>query len=380
MAEKRDYYEVLGVNKDASDAEIKAAYRKLAKKYHPDLHPDDKQAEAAFKEVNEAYEVLSDSTKRSNYDQFGTADPSQGGFGGGYGGAGFGGDGFGFGDIFESFFGGDIFGGGRSRNAPRQGRSLEVDLTITFEEAAFGTKKTITVPREENCPDCKGTGAKDGTAKETCPDCKGSGTVYRVQNTPLGRMQTQSACPKCRGTGTIIKETCPKCAGRGRVRRAARLSINVPAGIDNGQKISLRGEGEPGVNGGPAGDLYVRIVVRPHKLFRREGYNVHCDMPIPFAVAALGGEVEVPTLDGKVKYTIPEGTQTGTAFRLRNRGIQVLQGKSRGDMIVHAHIEVPRGLNQQQKDLLRAFEDSLTGKEYKEQKSFIDKIKDLFNN
>lgn len=376
MAEKRDYYEVLGVAKDASDADIKAAYRKLAKKYHPDLHPGDAEAESAFKEVNEAYEVLSDSTKRSNYDQYGTADPSQGGFGG----SGYGGDGFGFGDIFESFFGGDIFGGGRTRNGPAQGRSLEVDLTITFEEAAFGAKKDITVPREESCPDCKGTGAKDGTAKETCSDCGGRGTVYRVQNTPLGQMRTQSACPKCRGTGSIIKETCPKCSGRGRIRRTARISINVPAGIDHGQKISLRGEGEPGVNGGPAGDLYVRILVRPHKLFKREGYTVHCEMPIPFAVAALGGEVEVPTLDGKVKYTIPEGTQTGASFRLRNRGIQVLQGRTRGDMIVHVHIEVPKGLSQQQKDLLRSFEDSLTGKEYKEQKSFFEKIKDLFNN
>lgn len=378
MAEKRDYYEVLGVSKDASDADIKSAYRKMAKKYHPDLHPGDKEAEANFKEVSEAYEVLSDSTKRSNYDQYGTADPSQGGFGGGYAG-GFGGDGFGFGDIFESFFGGDVFGGGRTRNGPRQGRSLEVDLTITFEEAAFGAKKEINVTREENCPDCHGTGAKDGTAKETCSECGGRGTVYRVQNTPLGRMQTQSACPKCGGTGTIIKDPCTKCSGRGRIRRAAKISINVPAGIDNGQKISLRGEGEPGVNGGPAGDLYVRIIVRPHKIFRRDGYTVHIDMPIPYSVATLGGEVEVPTLDGKVKYNIPEGTQTGTAFRLRNKGIQVLQGRSRGDMIVHVNIEVPKGLTQEQKDLLRAFEDSLTGKEYKEQKSFIDKIKDLFN-
>lgn len=381
MAQKRDYYEVLGVSKGASDEEIKKAYRRLAKENHPDLHPGDAACEERFKEVNEAYSVLSDTQKRQQYDQFGFDGPQgAGGFGGGYGGAGGFGGGFGgfdMGDIFDSFFGGDIFGGGRRANGPVAGNDLEYDLRITFEEAAFGCQREIQILREENCESCQGSGAKNGTAKETCPDCQGTGQVRRVQNTPLGRMQSVGACPKCRGAGTIIKEPCPSCGGRGRMRKTRTINFKVPAGIDNGQRISLRGEGEAGLRGGPSGDLYIRVHVQPHKLFRRQGFNILCEVPVPVTTAILGGDIEVPTLEGKTTYHIPEGTQPGTNFTLRNQGIQQLGGRGRGDLILTCKVEIPRKLSDKQREALKSFESALTGREYKESKSFFDKMKDF---
>ena len=377
MAVKRDYYEVLGLDRNASDEDIKKAYRTMAKQYHPDLHPGDKEAEAKFKEVNEAYATLSDSQKKARYDQFGHEDPMAGGGGGAsYGGAGF----EDLGDIFSSFFGGDLFGGGRQRrNGPQQGNDLEYELRITFEEAAFGARKDITITREALCDECGGTGAKKGTSPETCPDCQGRGQVVSYQNTPLGRIQTQRPCSRCGGKGKIIKESCTHCAGRGRVRKNPKITINVPAGIDNGQRINLRGEGEPGINGGPSGDLYVRIAVTPHRLFKRDGYNLMLEIPITFPQATLGASIEVPSLEGKINYDIPEGTQTGTIFRLRNKGIQVLNSKSRGDLFITVKVEIPRSLNSQQKKLLRDFDSSMTGKENKESKSFFDKMKEIWD-
>ena len=360
MAEKRDYYEVLGVQKSASEDELKKAYRKLAKENHPDLHPGDKECEARFKEINEAYEVLSDPDKRAKYDKFGHAafDPSQG-----FGGSGFGGfEGFGdfggFGDIFSDIFG---FGGGggRNPNAPRKGDNLRASLNIKFEEAAFGTKKDVTVARIEQCPDCKGTGCADGTTAEVCPDCKGSGQVKSTQRTPFGMMQSNVQCPKCKGRGKIIHSPCHTCRGIGSIRRQHKVNINVPAGIDDGQTISLRGQGNSGINGGPAGDLLVTILVQPHARFEREGTSILLDQEISFAKAALGAEIEVPTLDGKVKLTIPEGTQTGTMFRLKGKGVPYLRSTGRGDQFVTVRVVVPKGLNAKQKEALKAFSETL---------------------
>lgn len=358
MADKRDYYEVLGLEKSASDEEIKKSYRKLAKQYHPDLHPGDKECEEKFKEIGEAYEVLSDPDKKAKYDQYGHAafDPNAG-FGGGFSG-GFGdfGD---LGDILGNIFGGGFGGFGGSsaqrRNAPQKGESLRVRLSVNFEEAAFGCKKEISIPRIEDCEDCKGTGCKPGTSPDTCPDCNGTGTVRTQQRTPFGVMASTGACRKCGGTGKIVKEPCVKCGGKGKVRRQRTISVNIPAGIDDGQTISLRGQGHAGVNGGPAGDLLITVSVKAHPLFEREGASVLFDMPISFVQAALGAEVEVPTLDGKVKYTIPEGTQTGTTFRLRGKGIPYLNGSSRGDQFVTVYIETPKNLSKEQKELLRKF-------------------------
>lgn len=359
MAEKRDYYEVLGVQKSASEDELKKAYRKLAKENHPDLHPGDKECEARFKEINEAYEVLSDPDKRAKYDKFGHAafDPNQG-FGGGFGGfEGFG-DFGGFGDIFSDIFG---FGGGggRNPNAPRKGDNLRASLNIKFEEAAFGTKKDVTVARIEQCPDCKGTGCADGTTAEVCPDCKGSGQVKSTQRTPFGMMQSNVQCPKCKGRGKIIHSPCHTCRGIGSIRRQHKVNINVPAGIDDGQTISLRGQGNSGINGGPAGDLLVTILVQPHARFEREGTSILLDQEISFAKAALGAEIEVPTLDGKVKLTIPEGTQTGTMFRLKGKGVPYLRSTGRGDQFVTVRVVVPKGLNAKQKEALKAFSETL---------------------
>lgn len=360
MAEKRDYYEVLGVQKSASEDELKKAYRKLAKENHPDLHPGDKECEARFKEINEAYEVLSDPDKRAKYDKFGHAafDPSQGFGGGGFGGfEGFG-DFGGFGDIFSDIFG---FGGGggRNPNAPRKGDNLRASLNIKFEEAAFGTKKDVTVARIEQCPDCKGTGCADGTTAEVCPDCKGSGQVKSTQRTPFGMMQSNVQCPKCKGRGKIIHSPCHTCRGIGSIRRQHKVNINVPAGIDDGQTISLRGQGNSGINGGPAGDLLVTILVQPHARFEREGTSILLDQEISFAKAALGAEIEVPTLDGKVKLTIPEGTQTGTMFRLKGKGVPYLRSTGRGDQFVTVRVVVPKGLNAKQKEALKAFSETL---------------------
>ena len=361
MADKRDYYEVLGVKKDASQDEIKKAFRKLTKENHPDLHPGDKACEERFKEANEAYEVLSDEEKRKKYDQFGFAafDPNAGFNGGGFGGFdGFGGFG-GFGDIFGDLFSG--FGGAtRSNpNAPRRGESLRATLNISFEEAAFGCKKEVTIARVETCPDCKGTGCAPGTTPEICPDCKGTGSVTVNQRTPFGVMQSSSPCSKCRGTGKIIHQPCKTCRGMGSIRRQHKIEVNIPAGIDDGQTISKPGGGNAGVNGGPAGDLLVSVIVRPHARFERDGTSVLLEQEISYAQATLGAEVEVPTLDGKVKLTIPEGTQPGAVFRLRGKGIPFLRGSGRGDQFVSVTIKVPKNLTGSQKELLRQFAASM---------------------
>lgn len=364
MAEKRDYYEVLGVEKGASDDEIKKAYRKMAKANHPDLHPDDKECEARFKEINEAYEVLSDPDKRAKYDQYGHAafDPSSG-FGG-PGGPGFGGFG-GFGDIFSDLFGGgfgDIFGGGgQQRSGPRRGENLRARVQISFEEAAFGCNKEINVGRVEACPDCKGSGCAPGTTPEVCPDCKGTGSVRTTQRTPFGMVQSTGPCKKCGGRGKIVHQPCPKCGGRGAVRKNQKINIKIPAGIDDGQTISLRGQGNAGQDGGAQGDLLVTVMVKPHPLFERDGNSILMEMPITFAQAALGAEIEVPTIDGKVKLTIPEGTQPGSVFRLRGKGIPYLQSKGggRGDQFVTIMVTVPKNMTAEQKERLRAYAEAM---------------------
>ncbi len=375
--EKRDYYEVLGVSKDADEAAIKRAFRKAAKENHPDLHPGDKAAEARFKEINEAYEVLSDSEKRARYDQYGHAgvDPNFGA-GGGYGGAGF--EDFDLGSIFESFFGGGMGGSAQRRNAPQRGSSLQVALTLSFEEAAFGCEKDISVNRTEQCGHCHGTGAKAGTQPETCPTCHGTGQVRTTQRSPLGTFSSTSPCRACGGRGKIIKEPCADCRGSGQVHKRRTIHVKIPAGIDEGQQLPLRGEGNCGVNGGPNGDILVAIRIRPHALFERQGISVLCDVPITFTQACLGAELEVPTLDGKVKYQMPEGTQEGTTFRLKGKGIPVLGRSGRGDQYVTVHIEVPKELNEKQKDLLRQFSESVGDQNYKRRQSFFDKIKKAF--
>ena len=377
MAEKRDYYEVLGVSKNASEDEIKRAYKKLARKYHPDMNPGDKEAEEKFKEVNEANEVLSNPEKKAKYDQFGFAgvDPNYGAGQGGYGGAG----GFDFGDlgdIFGSFFGGGFGGGGRRNpNAPQRGESIRASLSVDFTEAAFGCEKSITIDRSEQCPTCKGKGCAPGTTPEVCTQCHGTGTVTQAQRTPFGMMQSQTVCPKCRGKGQIIHQPCPDCRGAGAVRKRRTIQVNIPAGIDNGQTISLRGQGHSGKNGGPAGDLLITVMVRPHEIFRRDGTAVFCEAPITFTQAVLGGTLEIPTIDGKVKYDIPEGTQTGTVFRLRGKGIPVLTGRGRGDQYVTVNIETPRNLNREQKEALKKFSESLGEGNYEKHKNFFGKKK-----
>ena len=358
MAEKRDYYEVLGVEKSATADEIKKAYRKITRENHPDLHPGDKACEERFKEANEAYEVLSDEEKRKKYDQFGHAafDPNAGFGGGGFGG--FSG-GFGdFGDLSDLF--GDIFGfGGGTRsnpNAPRRGDNIRASVNISFEEAAFGCEKEITTQRIEQCPDCKGSGCAPGTTAEVCPDCKGSGSVRTTQRTPFGMAQSMGPCQKCRGTGKIIHQPCKTCRGLGNIRRQHKMTVKIPAGIDDGQSISRAGFGNAGLNGGPAGDLLISVIVRPHAIFEREGTNVYMEQEISFAQATLGAELELPTLDGKVKYIIPEGTQPGTTFRLRGKGIPYLRSPStRGDQFVTVKVGVPRNLSGAQKEKLREF-------------------------
>ena len=376
MAEKRDYYEVLGVSKNASEDEIKRAYKKLARKYHPDMNPGDKEAEEKFKEVNEANEVLSNPEKKAKYDQFGFAgvDPNYGAGQGGYDGAG----GFDFGDlgdIFGSFFGGGFGGGRRNPNAPQRGESIRASLSVEFTEAAFGCEKSITIDRFEQCPTCKGKGCAPGTTPEVCTECHGTGTVTQAQRTPFGMMQSQTVCPKCRGKGQIIHQPCPDCRGAGVVRKRRTIQVNIPAGIDNGQTISLRGQGHSGKNGGPAGDLLITVMVRPHEIFRRDGTAVFCEAPITFTQAVLGGTLEIPTIDGKVKYDIPEGTQTGTVFRLRGKGIPVLNGRGRGDQYVTVNIETPRNLNREQKEALKKFSESLGEGNYEKHKNFFGKKK-----
>ena len=403
MAEqKRDYYEVLGVSRGASEDEIKKAYKKMARKYHPDLNPGDKTAEEKFKEVNEAYEVLSDADKKARYDQYGHAgvDPNfgAGGFGGGFDGSfdfgdlgdifgsffggGFGGGvdgGFDFGDlgdIFGSFFGGG-FGGGRrtNPNAPQRGESIRMSIAISFEEAAFGCEKAVTVERYETCDTCHGNGCAPGTSPEVCPDCHGTGTVQVRRQTPMGVFATSSPCPKCGGKGRIIHQPCKDCRGSGMVRKKKTIQASIPAGIDNGQTISIRGQGNAGKNGGPAGDLLITITVRPHELFRREGTSVLCEAPITFTQAVLGAELEIPTIDGKVKYTLPEGTQSGTTFRLKGKGIPSINGRGRGDQYVTVYIETPKNLNKEQKEALKKFAETMGESNYEEQKKFFKKFK-----
>ena len=366
MAEKRDYYEVLGVEKGASEDEIKKAYRKLAKANHPDLHPGDKECEERFKEVNEAYEVLSDPDSRAKNDQFGHAafDPSAGGPGGaGFGGFGGFGDifGGGFGDIFGDIFGGGFGGGQQQRSGPRRGENLRVRLNITFEEAAFGCEKEINVGRVEQCPDCKGTCCAPGTTPEVCPDCNGTGSVRTTQRTPFGMVQTSGACKKCGGRGKIIHQPCPRCGGRGAVRKNQTIKVKIPAGIDDGQTLNLRGKGNAGLDSGPAGDLLITVFVKPHPLFERDGNSVLMEMPVSFAQAALGAEIEVPTIDGRVKLTIPEGTQPGSVFRLRGKGIPYLQskGSGRGDQFVTITVTVPKNMTAEQKERLRAYAEAM---------------------
>lgn len=378
---KRDYYEVLGVDRGASEDELKKAYRKAAKKYHPDLNPGDAEAEKNFKEVNEAYEVLSDSEKRSRYDQFGHAgvDPNFGA-GGGYGG-GYGTDFGDLGDIFSSFFGGG-FGGGSRRsdpNAPRRGNDAAAGVNISFEEAAKGCKKTVKVTKIETCDECGGSGAEEGTKAKTCPVCHGSGQVTSAQRTPFGVFQTQSVCNNCHGSGKVIENPCKRCNGKGRIRHTVEETIEIPAGIDDGQVINIRGKGDSGVNGGRSGDLRVTVNVRPHPIFQRDGYDVYCEVPITFVEAALGADITVPTLDGKVKFTIHEGTQPGDEFKLKGKGIQRLNYSGKGDQYVKIVVEIPKNLSREQKEILKNFASESDDKNFKAKKSFMDKIKDFFD-
>ena len=391
MAEKRDYYEVLGIGKNATDAEIKSAYRKLAKKYHPDLNPGNKEAEEKFKEVNEANDVLSDPQKRQRYDQFGFAgvDPNYaaangggaGGFGGGFGGVDLGDI---FGDIFGGGFGGGFsgFGGGsstRTANAPRKGHDIQASVILTFEEAAHGCSKKITINRQDTCPDCGGTGAAKGTSPEPCPDCGGRGYVVTQQRTPFGVMQSQQPCSHCGGRGTIIRNPCKTCRGTGKTAARKSLEINIPAGIDDDQNIALRGQGDAGSNGGPAGDVIVHVTVKADPMFERDGYDVTIHVPITFSQAVLGDDVEVPTVDGRIVQHIPEGTQSGTKFRLRGQGIQYLNGRGRGDQYVIVDVEIPKKVTRAQREALKAFEDSMKEDNYEKRKGFFKNLRDRFS-
>lgn len=374
MAEKRDYYEVLGVNKGASGDEIKKAFRKMSKKYHPDLNPGDKAAEESFKEVNEAYQVLSDDEKRQRYDQFGHAgvDGNAGFGGGGFGGFDMGDIGDIFGDIFGGFGG---FGGRQNRNGPRRGSDLSEYISLTFMEAAFGCKKKINITKTEACEECHGCGAKKGTQPVTCSQCNGSGQVQQRRQTMFGFSNVITECPTCKGKGKIIKEACSACRGTGNVRKNKTVEVNIPAGIDNDQVMRIGGAGNSGINGGPAGDLQLIIRVKPDEIFRREGYDVNVTFPISFVQAALGGTLKVPTIHGIVEYELPEGTQPNTRFRLRGKGIPVLNGRGNGDEYVTVTVEVPKNLNAKQKDLLREFDADCT---YTKKNSFAEKVKNLF--
>lgn len=377
MADKRDYYEVLGVQKGASDDEIKKAYRACAKKYHPDLHPGDKECEEKFKEVNEAYEVLSDSDKKARYDQFGHAgvDPN---YGAGGAGSPFG-QGIDIDDIFSSFFGG--FGGRRSNNAnvPMRGSDIETTVYISFEEAAKGCKQTINYSCVTTCDACHGTGAQPGTSPKTCSSCGGSGRVTINQRTPFGVVQTQRTCDACHGRGKIVDNPCKKCGGSGKQRKNKTVDVTIPAGIKDQQILNVSGRGNSGTNGGPAGDLHVYVNVRPHPVFERRGDDVWCEVPITFTQAALGADVVVPTLDGKVSYTVREGTQPGDVFRLKGKGIQRLGGRGRGDQYVRVTVEVPKNLNGKQKELIKQLDGATGDKNYAKRRNFFDKIKKMFN-
>ena len=387
MADKRDFYEVLGLKKGASADEIKRAYRKLAMKYHPDRNPNDKEAEEKFKEINEAYSILSDPEKKSRYDQFGHAgvDPNAG-FGGG--GGGFSGGFGGFEDIFNMF--GGAFGGGRGgfsgfggggarRNGPMKGADIQKNISITFDEAYFGAKKEIRLTKNVACKTCDGTGAAKGSEKKTCTKCGGTGQIYTSQQTPFGTFQSASPCPECGGTGSVIDDPCHDCGGTGKIRKTVTISVSIPAGVDNDNIITLRGQGEMGENGGPAGDLYLVINVKPHKLYKRAGADLQIEVPVTFDQASLGAEITVPTMEGKVKYKIPEGTQPGTVFRLKEKGFTITRSKRNGDLYVKVNLEVPTKLNGKQKKAIRKMADEVDESCYAKKKSFIDTIKELFS-
>lgn len=383
MADKRDYYEILGIQKGATDDEIKKAFRKKARENHPDLHPDDPSYVEKFQEINEAHEVLSDPEKRKRYDQFGHAgvDPSysgggMGGFSGGMGGFGD------MGDIFENIFGNFGFGGGSSRsnaNAPRRGSDIQESVLINFMDACNGIKKEIKVNRMSTCEACKGTGADGASSSEVCPDCQGRGTVKVTQNTVFGAIASTKTCPHCSGKGKIIKNPCQKCRGTGRLRVQKTVSVDIPAGIDDRQTIRLSGQGDCGINGGPNGDLLINVSVKSHEIFKRDGFDIHCDIPVTYMEAVLGAEITVPTIDGDVKYTISEGTQTGTVFRLKGKGVKKLHRTERGNQYVTIYVEVPKNLTKKQKDLLREFEASLSEKNYAKRQSFFEKLKKKFD-
>jgi len=375
---KRDFYEILGVNRDASDDEIKKAYRKLAMKFHPDRNPDNPKAEEQFKEAKEAYEILSDAKKRQAYDQYGHAgvDPSAGG-GQGFGGAGMGGFADAFSDIFGDIFGGNRGGGGGGRSNVYRGADLRYNLEVSLEEAARGTETRIRIPTMVECESCHGSGAKKGTEPKTCPTCAGHGQVRMQQ----GFFSIQQTCPKCHGTGRYIPDPCPTCHGAGRVKQHKTLSVKIPVGIDEGDRIRLSGEGEPGVNGGPPGDLYVQIHLRQHPVFQRDHDDLHCEMPISFTAAALGGEIEIPTLDGAAKLKIPAETQTGKVFRLRGKGIKGVRSISHGDLLCHVVVETPVSLTERQKELLKEFEEisgSNSAKHNPKAQGWMDRVREFF--
>ncbi|MDO5738297.1 MAG: molecular chaperone DnaJ [Eubacteriales bacterium] len=394
MAAKRDYYEVLGVDKTASDAEIKKAYWKLAKKYHPDVNPSDKTAEEKFKEANEAFEVLSNAEKRKKYDQFGHAGVDPNGFGGGY----TGGVNVDLHDLFNSIFGdlGGSFsgfggfnrasgfgfgqGGQANPNAPVPGANLRYRLNLDFLEAAFGCEREISIRKEDNCDSCNGYGTADGKAPPACSVCQGSGQVQRVQQTIFGQMMSTQTCANCGGSGVEIKTPCANCHGTGRIKKTKRFSVKIPAGINEHEMLTLSGEGEPGYRGGPAGDLYIEVQIRPHPVFKRDGINTFCELPITYAQATLGSEVQVPTIDGPVTFKLQEGTQPGDVYTIKGKGIvNIRNNRQRGDHKFRVKLEVPRNLNNEQKELLTRFEESLNESHYKESPSFFDKIKGIFS-